>query len=75
VVFHGAFNNSNQLAWIFFGGEFTPLLGPAAQGVIGMLGYAALALLIFFSRRALALSAGPPSVVPAAIQAGLQPNA
>jgi membrane protease YdiL (CAAX protease family) len=75
VIFHGAFNNSNQLAWIFFGGEFTPLLGPAAQGAIGMLGYAALGLLIFFGRQALAPAAAPRSVEPGAAQAELQPTA
>ena len=75
VVFHGASNNSNGLAWIFAGGTPNPVLGPGAQGVIGMLGYAAAALLIFFNRRAVASAAVAGSVEHGAVQAGLRPTA
>jgi len=54
ALFHGAFNVSNRLVWIFAGGEPNPLLGPGAQGIIGSLGYAVLALLIFLNPSALA---------------------
>jgi hypothetical protein len=75
VIYHGAFNNSNQLAWIFFGGEITPLLGPAAQGAIGMLGYAVLGVVILLSRRALAPMDNPRPVGRGAVRPGLQPAA
>lgn len=75
VVFHGASNNSNGLVWIFAGGVPNPVLGPGAQGVIGMLGYAAVALAILFSRRALAPAVAARSVEHDAAQAGLQPTA
>lgn len=60
ALFHGAFNVSNRLVWIFASGEPNPLIGPGAQGVIGSLGYAALAMLIFLSPRALAQPAPAP---------------
>jgi len=57
---HGAINVSNRLVWIFFSGEPNPLIGPGNQGVIGSLGYAVLALLIFLGPRALAQPAPAP---------------
>jgi membrane protease YdiL (CAAX protease family) len=57
---HGAINASNTLVWIFARGEPNPLIGPGLQGVIGSLGYAVLAMLIFFSPRALAQPAPAP---------------
>jgi membrane protease YdiL (CAAX protease family) len=73
ALFHGAFNVSNTLVWIFFTGELHTLIGPGAQGVVGMLGYAVLALMILFSPRALvpvdmALSQNPAAVEKAADQ-------
>jgi len=68
VLLHGAFNNSNRLVWFFFGGELSPLLGPGAQGVIGMLGYAVLALVISLSQRALAPSGNERLVEPQAVE-------
>lgn len=81
ALLHGAANISNRLVWIFFAGETHALIGPGSQGVIGMLGYALLALVIFFSPRALAqpapvsvdmaLSERPAAVGKAADQAKL----
>jgi membrane protease YdiL (CAAX protease family) len=75
AVLHRASNASNELVWLFKAVRTNPLIGPEVQGVIGMLGYAVLAMLIFFSRRALAPAAGTQSVKPGAVQAGLQPTA
>jgi len=75
ALYHGAFNASNTLVWIFAGGLPNPVLGPGTQGIIGSLGYAVLALLIFFSPRALAQAAGAQPVDPRAVQARLQPTA
>jgi membrane protease YdiL (CAAX protease family) len=58
---HGAVNASNQPGWIFFSGEPNQLIGPGIQGIIGSLGYAILAVLIFISARALAKPASAPS--------------
>jgi membrane protease YdiL (CAAX protease family) len=54
VLFHGAFNNSNRLVWIFFIGDMNAVIGPGAQGVIGMLGYAVFALLIILNPHSVA---------------------
>jgi membrane protease YdiL (CAAX protease family) len=75
ALLHRASNASNELVWLFKAVRTNPLIGPEVQGVIGMLGYAVLAMLIFFSRRALAPAAGTQSVKPGAVQAGLQPTA
>lgn len=48
---HGAINTWNTLAWIFISGEPEHLIGPGFQGMIGMLGYAALGLLLFINPR------------------------
>jgi membrane protease YdiL (CAAX protease family) len=47
---HGVHNTSNKLMWFFLSGESNPLLGPGTQGIIGSLGYAVLALVIFSAR-------------------------
>jgi len=60
VLLHSAVNTSDTLMSFFLSGEPNPLLGPGPQGVIGSLGYAVLALLIFFSPRALAQPAPAP---------------
>ena len=46
---------------VFISGAPEPLIGPQPVGVIGSLGYALLALLIFFSPRALAQPASAPA--------------
>jgi len=58
---HGAVNASNKLGWIFFSGEPNRLIGPGVQGIIGSLGYAMLAVLIFVSSKALAQPAPAPA--------------
>jgi membrane protease YdiL (CAAX protease family) len=58
---HAAINTSAILMLYFIRGEPDRLIGPPTVGLIGCLGYAALALLIFFSARALAPIAGPTS--------------
>jgi membrane protease YdiL (CAAX protease family) len=56
-----AVNNSLAMLMAAFGsGEPDNLIGPACVGIIGSLGYAVLAQLIFFSPRALAQSASGP---------------
>jgi membrane protease YdiL (CAAX protease family) len=60
-----AVNNSATLMMVFFlRGTWDRLIGPATVGIIGSLGYALLALLIFSSPRALAPTAGPRPVEP-----------
>jgi len=52
----------------FIRGEPDRVIGPLPVDIIGSLGYAALALLIFFSTRALAPTASPRTIKPEAIQ-------
>jgi membrane protease YdiL (CAAX protease family) len=54
AISHGATNTWNTLVCIFCTADQTPLIGPGFQGVIGMLGYAGLAMLIFFNHRSFA---------------------
>jgi membrane protease YdiL (CAAX protease family) len=61
---HGAVNASPLLMLFFARGDADRLIGPMPVGIIGGLGYAVLALLIFFSPRALAPTAGPWPVEP-----------
>ena len=78
---HGVINASALLMLYFISGEPDPLIGPLPVGIIGSLGYAVLALLIFFNPRALAqpapvpgniaLSENPGAVEKAADQASL----
>jgi len=74
ALLHGASNASNTLVSIFFSGNPNPLIGPGAQGIIGMLGYAVLALLIFVSPRALAPIDGSRTMKLEAIQVAHQPT-
>jgi membrane protease YdiL (CAAX protease family) len=53
VIAHGAVNGFAAAAVLFTIGDPNPLLGPLPVGIIGSLGYAAVALAIFFSRRGL----------------------
>jgi membrane protease YdiL (CAAX protease family) len=61
---HSVINNSPWLMTYFISGEPDRLIGPLPVGIIGSLGYAALALLIFFNTRALPPTAGPRPVEP-----------
>jgi membrane protease YdiL (CAAX protease family) len=54
AISHGAMNTWNTLVYIFCTADQSPLIGPGSQGVIGMLGYAGLALLVFFNPRTFA---------------------
>jgi membrane protease YdiL (CAAX protease family) len=57
---HGVINASANWTLVFISGAPEPLIGPQPVGVIGSLGFALLALLIFFSPRALAQPASAP---------------
>jgi len=61
---HATINASLQLMTHFLVGDPDWLIGPLPMGIVGGLGYALLALLIFFSPRALAPTAGPRPVEP-----------
>ena len=65
---HSADNASNKLMWFFLSGEPNPLIGPGVQGIIGSLGFAVLALLIFLNPKALAPVDLPVSSNPTAIE-------
>jgi hypothetical protein len=64
MIAHGVHNTSNKLMLFFLSGEPNLLLGPGTQGIIGSLGYAVLALVIFFNPRALAQSTSVPGNTP-----------
>lgn len=53
VIGHGAINGIAALGILFAQGEPNPILGPAAAGVIGAVGFIVAALLIFYYPRAL----------------------
>ena len=57
---HGVTNATASLMLFFVRGEPQSLIGPLPVGIIGSLGYAAMAVLIFFSARALAQPAPAP---------------
>ncbi|HSB90882.1 MAG TPA: CPBP family intramembrane glutamic endopeptidase [Anaerolineales bacterium] len=61
---HGVINASALLMRAFVGGDPHWLTGPQTMGIVGGLGYALLALLIFFSARGLAPIASPAPAVP-----------
>ena len=65
---HGVINASTNWTLVFSSGAADPLLGPLPVGIIGSLGYALLALLIFFSTRALAPTGSPRPVESKAVQ-------
>ena len=56
-IAHASNNSAGWLMAILFMGEWDPLIGPSTSGIVGMLGYAVLALLILFSPHALAQAA------------------
>jgi membrane protease YdiL (CAAX protease family) len=56
---HGAINASVMLMFPFLTGDPDRLIGPMPIGIVGALGYVLLALLVFFSARALAPIASP----------------
>jgi membrane protease YdiL (CAAX protease family) len=68
AIGHGVINATASLMIYFIQGEPEYLIGPMPVGIIGALGYALLAVLIFFSARALAPMAGPRPVAPKAVQ-------
>jgi len=53
-IAHGVNNAGGLLLVYFLRGEWDMLIGPSTVGIVGFLGYALLALLIFLSPRALA---------------------
>ena len=61
---HGVINASASLMLYFTRSEPQWLIGPTPVGVIGSLGYAMMAILIYFSARALAPMAHPPTSEP-----------
>jgi len=69
---HMAINNSSSLMLFVIQGDPDYLLGPYPLGIIGSLGYAVLAMLVFFNSRALAPIGSPQPVEEKAIQAAYQ---
>jgi membrane protease YdiL (CAAX protease family) len=51
---HGFVNGTSALPGLLLKGPANPLLGPGLPGLVGMLGYLALALVLLFSRKAFA---------------------
>jgi len=74
AIGHGAVNATVYLLTFLLIGKPDLLIGPVTMGIIGSLGYTVLALLIFFSPRALAPAAGPQPVESKALQAAHQPS-
>lgn len=66
---HGAINATPGLMIFFLSGKPNLLLGPVTVGIIGSLGFAVLALVIFFSPHALAPTVTPPPAVVEAVSA------
>jgi membrane protease YdiL (CAAX protease family) len=60
---HGVNNASGLLMVYFLRGDWNRLIGPSTVGIVGILGYALLALIIFFSPRALAQPKPAPAEV------------
>jgi uncharacterized protein len=65
---HGAINASVMLMFPFLTGDPDRLIGPMPVGIVGVLGYVLLALLVFFSARALAPIASPRPAEPKAVE-------
>jgi membrane protease YdiL (CAAX protease family) len=68
AIGHGVINAMASLMIYFIQGEPEYLIGPMPVGIVGALGYALLAVLIFLSARALAPMAGPPPVAIKAVE-------
>jgi membrane protease YdiL (CAAX protease family) len=66
VIGHGAINGFANIVVFFIRGEPQPLLGPAVNGIIGSIGFAVVALVIFLRPGALSL---PASIQAEAVQA------
>jgi len=69
---HGAINASVLLMFPFLTGDPDRLIGPMPVGIIGVLGYVLLALLVFFSARALAPIASPRPAEPTPVREAAQ---
>jgi membrane protease YdiL (CAAX protease family) len=54
AIGHGMFNATTLLTWNLLKGPANMLLGPQSSGLIGGIGYLALALVLLYSRRAFA---------------------
>jgi membrane protease YdiL (CAAX protease family) len=52
AIGHGTINSTSTLAGFLLKGTANPLLGPGPTGLIGVVGYLALALVLLFNRRA-----------------------
>lgn len=68
VIIHGAGNGTAAIALFFAQGNPNPVLGPSIAGVIGSLGIAVVALIIFFSRDGLTAAPEPPAAVPTVVE-------
>jgi uncharacterized protein len=66
---HGTINNTTTVMINYLRGAPNNLVGPTPLGIVGMLGFALLALPIFFSRSALAPMASAPPPAPKAVAA------
>lgn len=53
VIGHGAVNGIAAIGYLFLAADINPLLGPAPTGLIGGLGFLAVTIWIFLSRKAL----------------------
>jgi membrane protease YdiL (CAAX protease family) len=71
---HGVINQVSILPKSLMRGPANLLLGPGTSGLIGGLGYVALALVLLFSRRAFVPPAAARPVATGTVQAGLQPT-
>ncbi len=69
VLAHGTFNGGATLMVAFSAGPIDSLVGPSVAGIVGSLGLAALALLIFVSPRLLAPMEGTPPPAPKPVHA------
>jgi membrane protease YdiL (CAAX protease family) len=72
AIGHGAINASAVLMLPFASGELDRLIGPLPVGIVGGLGYIVLAMLIFFSTRALEPMAMPVPVVQKGVREATQ---
>ena len=73
AIAHGVNNACCTLMFWFLRGPIDVLIGPGAGGIIGSLGWFALALPIFLIPGALAATASPRTIKPKAVQAMRQP--